>query len=52
MGGFAATDAVEGVSIADTLFRSIDSIVSGDKTVKEWQKNVEKVSDQLRPALK
>lgn len=52
MGGFAATDAVEGVSMADTLFRTIDSIVSGDKTVKEWQKAVEKTSDQLRPALK
>ncbi|MCL6572497.1 MAG: carbohydrate ABC transporter substrate-binding protein [Bacillus sp. (in: Bacteria)] len=52
MGGFAATDAVEGVSMKDTLFGSVDSIVSGDKTVKEWQKAVEKVSDQLRPALK
>lgn len=52
MGGFAATDAVEGVSMADALFRSVDSIVSGDKKVKEWQKNVEEVSDQLRPALK
>lgn len=52
MGGFAATEAVEGVSMADTLFRSIDSIVSGDKTVKEWQKAVEKTSDQLREALK
>ncbi|WHY91332.1 carbohydrate ABC transporter substrate-binding protein [Neobacillus cucumis] len=52
MGGFAATEAVEGVSMADTLFHSIDSIVTGDKTVKEWQKAVEKVSDQLRSALK
>ncbi|MDR7239802.1 carbohydrate ABC transporter substrate-binding protein [Neobacillus drentensis] len=52
MGGFAATDAVEGVSMADTLFGTVNSIVSGDKTVKDWQKAVEKVSDQLRPALK
>ncbi|MBV7505569.1 carbohydrate ABC transporter substrate-binding protein [Bacillus sp. sid0103] len=52
MGGFAATEAVEGVSMADTLFRSIDSIVSGDKKVKDWQKSVEKVSDQLRSAIK
>lgn len=52
MGGFAATDAVEGVSMADTLFRAIDSIVSGDKKVKDWQESVEKVSDQLRSALK
>ncbi|MFF2876358.1 carbohydrate ABC transporter substrate-binding protein [Gottfriedia sp. NPDC057991] len=52
MGGFAATKAVEGVSMADTLFGSIDSIMSGDKNVKDWQKSVEKVSDQLRSALK
>jgi N-acetylglucosamine transport system substrate-binding protein len=52
MGGFAATEAVEGVSMADTLFRTIDSIVSGDKTVKDWQKAVEEVSDKLRAALK
>lgn len=52
MGGFAATDPVEGVSMGDTLFGTIDSIVSGNKTVKAWQKAVEKASDQLRPALK
>jgi len=52
MGGFAATDAVEGVSMGETLFRSIDSVVSGDKSVKEWQEAVEKASDKLRPALK
>lgn len=52
MGGFAATEAVEGVSMADTLFSTIDSIVSGDKTVKDWKKAVEKVSDQLRSSLK
>ncbi|WP_284036483.1 carbohydrate ABC transporter substrate-binding protein [Neobacillus sp. 114] len=52
MGGFAATESVEGVSMADVLFRTIDSIVSGDKTVKEWQDAVEKASDKLRAALK
>jgi N-acetylglucosamine transport system substrate-binding protein len=52
MGGFAATEAVEGVSMADTLFGTINSIVSGDKKVKDWQKAVEKVSDQMRDALK
>ncbi len=52
MGGFAATDAVEGVSMGDTLFGTVDSIVSGDKTLEEWQQAVEKVSDQLRAALK
>ncbi|MED3551375.1 carbohydrate ABC transporter substrate-binding protein [Cytobacillus praedii] len=52
MGGFAATEAVEGVSMADTLFGTINSIVSGDKKVKDWQEAVEKVSDQMRDALK
>ncbi|QCJ44402.1 carbohydrate ABC transporter substrate-binding protein [Bacillus sp. S3] len=52
MGGFAATEAVEGVSMADALFATIDSIVSGDKTVKDWQEAVEAASDKLRAALK
>ncbi len=52
VGGFAATKAVEGVSMPDTLFRTIDSVISGDKKVKDWQSSVEKVSDQLRSALK
>lgn len=52
MGGFAATEAVEGVSMKETLFFTIDSIMTGDKTVEDWQAAVEEVSDQLRAALK
>ena len=51
MGGFASTAPVEGVSMADTLFGTVNSIVSGEKTVDEWQKAVEEVSDQLREAM-
>ncbi|MCI7595329.1 MAG: carbohydrate ABC transporter substrate-binding protein [Lachnospiraceae bacterium] len=51
MGGFQSTQAVEGVSMKETLFFTIDSIVTGDKTVEEWQKAVEEVSDQLRAAI-
>lgn len=51
MGGFASTDPVEGVSMNDTLFRAVDSIVSGDKTVEEWQLAVEEASDKLRDAM-
>lgn len=52
MGGFAATEPVEGVSMADSLFKAVDSIVSGDKTVEEWQSDVEKTSDLLREAMR
>ena len=52
MGGFAATEAIEGVSMADTLFSAYNSVVNGDKTVKEWQSEVAKVSEKLRKALK
>lgn len=51
MGGFAATAPVEGVSMADTLFGTVNSIVSGDKSVSEWQAAVEEVSDKLRAAM-
>lgn len=51
MGGFAATAPVEGVSMADTLFGTVNSIVSGDKTVEQWQAAVEEVSDKLRAAM-
>lgn len=51
MGGFAATEPVEGVSMADSLFKAVDSIVSGDKTVEEWQTGVEETSDKLRDAM-
>lgn len=51
MGGFAATAPVEGVSMADTLFGTVNSIVSGDKTITEWQEAVEAASDKLRAAM-
>lgn len=52
MGGFAATEPVEGVNIGDTLFGTVNSIVSGDKTVEQWKKSVIEASDKLRAALK
>lgn len=51
MGGFASTNPVEGVSMNDSFIRAIDSIVSGDKTVEDWQKSVEEASDKLREAM-
>ncbi len=52
MGGFAPTEPVEGVSMMDTLFGSVDSLVTGDKSREDWVADVIKVSDQLRGALK
>ncbi|MDF2612220.1 MAG: extracellular solute-binding protein family 1 [Clostridia bacterium] len=51
MGGFAATTPVEGVDMKTTLFDTVNSIVSGDKTVAKWQKAVEEASDKLRAAM-
>ncbi|MER2063868.1 MAG: carbohydrate ABC transporter substrate-binding protein [Alkalibacterium sp.] len=51
MGGFASTEPVPGVSIADELYGQIDSVMSGNISVEEWQSSVEEASDQLRPAM-
>ena len=52
MGAFATTDPVEGVSMSEALFGTVDSIVSGDKTVAQWKEAVNKANDALRAALK
>lgn len=52
MGTFASTDPVEGVDMGDTLYETIDSVMTGDKTWEEWQQEVEEASDKLRPAMK
>lgn len=52
MGAFATTDPVEGVNIGDVVFRSIDSLVTGDKTQEQWVEEIIKASDALRGALK
>ncbi|MBR6770131.1 MAG: carbohydrate ABC transporter substrate-binding protein [Lachnospiraceae bacterium] len=51
MGGFAATAPVEGANIKDALCTTVDSIVSGDKTVDDWVAECETVSDKYRAAL-
>lgn len=52
MGAFATTDPVEGVSIADAVFNSINSVVSGDKTLEQWKVGIVDASNKLRGALK
>lgn len=51
MGGFAATAPVEGVSMADALFNKVNSVMSGDVTVADWQNGVEEASEKLRAAM-
>ena len=51
MGGFVATNAVEGVSWTDMYLGTIDSIMSGNKTVEDWEKSLEETSAKLREAI-
>lgn len=51
MGGFAATNPVEGVNWTDVYLGTIDSVMSGDKTVDDWQKSLEDSSSKLRAAI-
>ncbi|MCR8660560.1 carbohydrate ABC transporter substrate-binding protein [Paenibacillus endoradicis] len=52
MGAFATTDPVEGVSISDTVFGTVDSLVTKAKTKEQWVEAITKASDALRGALK
>lgn len=52
MGQFAATEPVEGVTIHNAMFDTVNSVVSGDKTTEEWISRVKTASDKLRAALK
>ena len=48
---FVDTKPIAGVSMKDTLYGQIDSVASGQKTVAEWQKSVEEVSQKLKAAV-
>jgi N-acetylglucosamine transport system substrate-binding protein len=50
VGGFASTAPVEGVNIKETLFDSANSIISGDKTVEQWQEELNAASEKLSEA--
>ncbi|MCM3110963.1 carbohydrate ABC transporter substrate-binding protein [Lederbergia lenta] len=51
MGTFASTKPVPGVSMGDTLYGQIDSIMSGKLTIEKWQTSIEEASDKLREAM-
>ena len=50
-GNFIATKPVEGVNMKETLYGQIDSVASGQKSVADWQKSVEEVSQKLNVAV-
>lgn len=52
LGAFAATEPVEGVNFNDTVFGTVNSLVSGDKTEAQWIEQIKTDSDLLREALK
>lgn len=51
MGTFVATEPVEGVNFTDIYMGTIDSIMTGDKTVADWQKALTEASDKLNKAI-
>lgn len=51
MGGFAATEPVEGLVWNESYVLIIDSIMNGTKTVEDWQNALTSASDKLREAI-
>ncbi|GAA0182340.1 hypothetical protein SH2C18_47350 [Clostridium sediminicola] len=55
MGGFAAAPPVEGVDLTSgdgILFGTVNSIVSKNKTVEQWQKEVVEAAAKIKEAIK
>lgn len=50
VGGFVSTSPVEGVNIKTTLFDTANSILSGEKTVDDWQAALHEASEKLSAA--
>lgn len=50
VGRFASTNPVEGVNISETLYDTANSIATKNKTVAEWQKDLNTASEKLREA--
>lgn len=51
IGNFVGTEAVEGLDYKAVWCGTIDSIMSGDKTVEQWQKDLEDANDKMRAAI-
>lgn len=48
LGVFAATEPVEGLTYSDVYVGTIDSVMNGSKTVKEWQTSLQEATDKMR----
>ena len=51
MGGFVATESVEGLDWKNTYVGMVDSIMNGTKTVEDWQNSLVEDSNKLRAAI-
>lgn len=49
---FATTETIEGVTTRGTFFDTIDSLVTGDKTIDDWKAQIIKDNDTFRANLK
>ena len=52
MGGFVAAPPVEGVDIKEALYDSINSVMTGDKTVQDWQDGVVNAATKISENMK
>ena len=51
IGVFAATNPVEGLSYSDVYVGTVDSVMTGDKSVKDWQTALQEATDKMRENL-
>lgn len=51
MGGFRETDGLDGASINTVLFKHIESVIKKEKSLGEWQKEIEAASDRSRKEM-
>lgn len=48
IGVFAATNPVEGLNYSDVYVGTVDSVMTGDKSVKDWQTALQEATDKMR----
>ncbi len=51
IGNFVGTEAVEGLEYKAVWCGTIDSVMTGDKTVAEWQTALQEATDRMRAAI-